>query len=443
MKINRLLPLLLALCLAAGCAAAPESSSPAAAPEPPESVSQPEPEPEDPAPESALPQEAPERPGDLAGTSGYYYGGHRLTLYAMEPETGAIRTVRENEFWNGRELESASPSGNRLLLSSWDGAPSPEAVALSVYDIKRDRLANLSRTMEAPYGSWDQAHWFPVKWSRGYCFVDEDTVLYQAVCDTETPGNNHLHLYDLQDNGKELLAAARFLELESPLGVEGGQWSADCIWWEEEKAVLGHLSGEGESDWITWDLETGRILSRRPGKNGDIPIAAYPYQIREGVLYYTEDDWEQEVFRLMAYDINGDKLTSLASGPLALTGDPVPPGEEKGRGYFEDTWLDKLGEDGTFVIRSVMEPRGKRAFESYREAIWDPAAGGEILLGEPQSAPAFPVDASRGYAPYFAAAPDGTGLYLPLPKELQPEDRYGRPPYLLSFLPSGEILFLA
>lgn len=443
-KAPRLLPLLLALCLAAGCGAEPESSSvPQTIPEPPpESTSQPEPpEPETPPESEALPQEDLEKPGDLAGAEGYYYGGNRLTLYTMEPETGTIRTVRENEFWNGREVESTSPSGRRVLLSSWDGAPSPEVVALSVYDIQRHRLVNLSRTIEAPYGNWSQEHWFPYKWSNGYCFTDEDTILYQAVCDAETPGKPHLHLYDLDDRGREHIITARFLELEAP--EPGKDWSAGCIWWAEENVVLGHLPEALGSDWVTWDLETGRLLSRRPGKNGGIPIAATPYRLRDSVLYYTRDDWEREVVELMAYDINRDELTTLAAGPLVLTGEPVPPGEEKGRGYFESTWLDDVGEDGSFVIRSVLEHRGKRAFRRYREAVWSPAAGGEILLGEIQSAPAFPVDAVWDYTPVFAAGPDGRGIFLPLPEALLPEEGYGRPPYLLATLSDGKLLFLA
>ena len=44
----------------------------------------------------------------------------------------------------------------------------------------------------------------------------------------------------------------------------------------------------------------------------------------------------------------------------------MPPGEEKGRGYFEDTWLDKLGEDGTFSnylrIKADMLSYGKAGF---------------------------------------------------------------------------------
>lgn len=438
-KKGKLLPLLLALSLLAGCAAGPESSPP---PEPPpESVSQSSAESQPELPASPEPEPEPELPDSLAGADGYYTPGHRLTLYAMEPGTGVIRTVREEDFWSGREVESVSPSGNRVLLSSWDGAPSREVVALSVYDIEKNQLTNLERTIEDTYGSWKESHWFPVKWSNGYCFIDEDTILYQEVCDKETPGTNHLHLYDIGANGG---VAARFLELESPLGEQEGQWSADCIWWAEESAVLGHLSQEQGNNWVAWDAGTGKILSRWPGKNGDIPIAATPYQIRDGVMYYTEDDWDRDTFQLMAYDIRQDKLTALASGPLVITGDPVPPGEEKGRGYFEDTWLDEIREDGSFIIRSVVEPYGYRAFEEFREAVWSPAAGETIQLGEIQKAPAFPVDAARGYTPVFTTAPDGTGLFLPLPQEMAAryQEGYGRP-YPVATLSSGELLFLA
>ena len=429
-KKGKLLPLLLALSLLAGCAAGPESSPP---PEPPpESLSQTAPE-SQPGPPAA-PEPEPEPPDSLAGAQLYYTPGHRLTLYAMEPETGTIRTVREQDFWNGREVESVSPSGNRVLLSSWDGAPSRRVVALSLYDIEKDQLVNLERTIEDPYGSWKESHWFP-GYAAGYCFVDEDTFLYEDFCDMETPGKPHLHLYDIGVDGQ---VTARFLELESPSSLEE-PWGGNCAWYPGEGAVLGHIRWTEENqEWVAWDVETGKLLSRWPGINGNTG-GIY----RDGVLYYTEDDWDQEIFRLMAYDIHQDKLTTLASGPLMLTGDPVPEGEEKGRGYFEDTWLAEVREDGSFVIRSAMEHRGPEL--EYRETVWNPAAGDTIRLGEKQKAPAFPVDADRGYTPVFTTGPDGEGLFLPLPQEMA--TRYqewdsGRP-YPLSFLPTGELLFLA
>lgn len=119
----RTLSLILSLSLLAACGgspAAPESPPP---PEPPVSASPAPAEPE--RPDGILPQEDPERPGALAGTRGYYTPGHRLTLYAMAPESGELRVARENDFWNGREVEDVSPSGKWLLLSSWDGTATP------------------------------------------------------------------------------------------------------------------------------------------------------------------------------------------------------------------------------------------------------------------------------------------------------------------------------
>ena len=104
---KRLLPLFLIFCLVAGCANPPESSAPPAPPT--ESVGQPAPESQPEPPAEPAPEE-PELPDALAGADGYYTPGHRLTLYAMEPGTGILRTVREAEFWNGREVESVSPS---------------------------------------------------------------------------------------------------------------------------------------------------------------------------------------------------------------------------------------------------------------------------------------------------------------------------------------------
>lgn len=429
---KRLLPLFLIFCLVAGCANPPESSAPPAPPT--ESVGQPAPESQPEPPAEPAPEE-PELPDSLAGAVLYYTPGHRLTLYAMEPETGVIRTVRKEDFWNGREVESVSPSGNRVLLSSWDGAPSRAVVALSVYDIEKDRMTNLERTIEDPYGNWEESHWFPVKWSNGYSFVDEDTFFYQAFCDMETPGKPHLHTYDIGADGK---VTARFLELESPSPSEES-WESSCAWYPGEGAVLGHIYWTEENqEWISWDVETGKLLAHWPGINGN---TGGIYQ--DGILYYTEDDWDRGTFRLMAYDIHKDQLTVLASGSLMLTGDPVPEGGEKGRGYFEDTWLAEIREDDSFVIRSAMEHRGPGP--EYREVVWSPAAGETIRLGEVQKAPAFPVDSLRGYTSVFAVMPDGEGGYVPLPQEMAA--RYqewdsGRP-YPIATLPGGELLFLA
>lgn len=433
-KKRNLLPLLLALSLLAGCAAGPESSTP---PEPPpESVSQPAPESQPEPPASPEPTPEPELPDSLAGANGYYTPGHRLTLYAMEPGTGVIRTVREEDFWSGREVESVSPSGNRVLLSSWDGAPSRRVVALSLYDIEKDQLVNLERTIEDPYFPWEENHWFPGYGLCTYRFVDEDTFLYQAFCDMETPGTPHLHLYDIGVDGQ---VTARFLELESPSSLEE-PWGGNCAWYPGEGAVLGHIYWTEENqEWVTWDVETGKLLSRWPGINGNTG-GIY----RDGVLYYTEDDWDQEIFRLMAYDIHQDKLTTLSSGPLTLGGDPVPPGEEKGRGYFEDTWLAEVREDGAFVIRSGGEHRyGAETELAYQEAVWTPAAGDTIRLGEWRKAPAFPVDSLRGYTPVFTVTPENSGGYLPLPQEMAAVYTFGRRPYSIATLPTGELLFLA
>lgn len=434
---KKLLPLLFVLCLMAGCAAGPES--PAPPPPPSESAGQPapesQPEPEPPVPEGILPQEDPEKPGDLAGARMYYTPGNRLVLYAMEPETGVIRTVREQDFWNGREVESVSPSGNRVLLSSWDGAPGRRVVALSLYDIEKNQLVNLERTIEGPYFPWEENHWFPGH-AASYCFVDEDTFLYQDFCDMETPGKPHLHLYDI---GEDSRVTARFLDLE--LSSPWEDRSANCAWYPGEGAVLGHIRWtEEDQEWISWDVETGKLLSRWPGINGHTG-GIY----RDGVLYYTGDDWDQEIFRLMAYDIHQDKLTTLASGPLSSPGDPVPPGGDKGRGYFEDTWLAEIREDGTFVIRSGGEHRyGAETEQAYQEAVWTPAAGDIIRLGERRKAPAFPADSLRGYTPVFTVMPDNSGGYLPLPQEMAAryQEENGRP-YPIATLSSGELLFLA
>ena len=86
---KRLLPLFLIFCLVAGCANPTESP----APPPPSSKSDGRPAPESPAEPPASPEPEPELPDALAGADGYYTPGHRLTLYAMEPGTGILRTV--------------------------------------------------------------------------------------------------------------------------------------------------------------------------------------------------------------------------------------------------------------------------------------------------------------------------------------------------------------
>lgn len=430
---KRLLPLFLIFCLVAGCANPTESSTPPAPPT--ESVGQPAPESQPEPPAEPAPEE-PELPDALAGADGYYTPGHRLTLYAMEPGTGTIRTVREEDFWNGREVESVSPSGNRVLLSSWNGAPSRRVVALSLYDLETDTLVNLCRENPVELdGNWQEGHWFPGK--GRYCFVDEDTFCYRRFCSCGEAQQSHVHRYHI---GKDCQVTAELLPLECPERKEG--WESQLILLPEQGQMLCDLRiGEDSFEWFTWDMASGKLISRVPEKNGWSSSAGL---YRDGVLYDIEQVWEEEKFHLTAYHMDTDTVEVLADGRI-----PKAPGMEEepidARGVLESVWLAEIREDGTFVIRSAGEGSRYGAVDSYREVLWDPAAGGEIQLGERQEAPAFPVDSLRGYTSVFAVMPDGEGGYVPLPQEMAA--RYqewdsGRP-YPIATLPGGELLFLA
>lgn len=432
MLIRKLLALLLTLCLLAGCGAAgspaPEVPASPAEPPPPEASLPQEPS----RPDGILPQEDPARPGALAGAVLYYTPGQRLTLYAMEPETGALRTVRQNDFWNGREVESVSPSGRWLLLSSWDGAPSRSVVALSLYDIQRDLLVNLSREEAGQAGgSWQESHWFPGRTS--YCFAGDSTFYYRQLCYCQEDGQPHLHRYTVGEDGR---VTARRQELECPPRAQS--WASSCVLLPEEGRIFCNLEmEEGSFEWLTWEMESGRLLDRRPGNNGGGGL------YRDGVFYNVENDWESETFRLTAYHMDSDTKEVLATGK-----NPRAPGmeEEPGdsRGAVEQAWLEEIREDGTFVLRCVGERRGYMAEESYRETRWNPATGGEISFGEHQTAPAFPVDTARGYPVAFVTMPDGNGLYLPIPQDMAEyyREHHGQP-YPIATLPTGELLFLA
>lgn len=448
--------LLLALSLLAGCGTAaapssPETSSPSSV-----STSMQAPPTE---PETVLPQEDPENPGNLAGAVLYYTPGNRLTLYAMEPETGKLRVVRENAFWNGREVESVSPLGKRLLLSSWDGAPSRKVVALSLLediehnslpkkrtkeekelllDIRIDTLHNLERTIEdmgIPTRTdgeiiWEEKHWFPG--AGKYSFVDEDTFYYLRPCYREDPERPHLHRYDIGENGT---VTASFLELECPDREHG--WEPDCILLPEKGEMLTILdmgadsTGKESFEWLTWDIDTGKLLSRTPANN----VRGMDHYL-DGMFYAVESDSRTETFALTAYHMDTDTIETLATGAI-----PRVPGMEgfpaDTLGVFEDVWVQDIRE-GKFVLRSGSTRR-------YRETLWDPAMEGEIVFGELMDAPTFPVEDAAGYIPIFTISPEGEGLFLPLPQDLA--EQYENPliarPYPLARLPGGELLFLA
>ena len=435
MLTRKLLALLLTLCLLAGCGTAgspaPEVPASPAEPPPPEASLPQEPS----RPDGILPQEDPDHPGWLAGAELYYTPGNRLTLYAMAPETGALRTVRQNDFWNGREVESVSPSGRWLLLSSWDGAPSRSVVALSLYDIQRDLLVNLSREEAGQAGgSWQESHWFPGRTS--YCFAGDSTFYYRQLCYCQEDGQPHLHRYTVGEDGR---VTARRQELECPPRAQS--WASSCVLLPEEGRIFCNLEmEEGSFEWLTWEMESGRLLDRRPGNNGGVGEV-----YRDGVFYSIYHDRENApgTFQLVAYQKDTDTAEVLASGAI-----PCAPGMEQepidSRGVLETVWVEEVREDGVVVLGSAGEEIRYGAATSWREALWSPAAGKEIRFGERQSAPTFPVDAARGYGITFVAPPDGVGLYLPVPQDMVEYYRdNGGQPYPIATLPTGELLFLA
>lgn len=421
--------LLLIFCLLAGCGETDAPSVPESSGSAPESVSQAEPEPDIPA---VLPQEDPENPGNLAGAELYYTPGNRLTLYAMEPETGGLRVVRENDFWNGREVESVSPSGNRLLLSSWDGAPSRRVVALSLYDLDTGRLVNLSRGEVEPSLGWTADHWFPG--TSYYRFTGEDTLYYPEICLCQYRSRPHLHRYRIGEDGQ---LAAEAVELECP-SREWGWESRLNLLPDEGRAFCIFLMGEDDWEWFTWDMDSGKLLSRTPAENG---WEGSDGQYLDGVFYYIDQEYENEIFRLMAYHMDTDTEEELASGPI-----PITPGMEDveepwySRGAQERVWVDAV-RDGKIVLRS----RGEGCLQ-YRESLWEPGQGNAIDMGDPLDVPTFPVDTVRGYIPVYTSSPspEEEGLYLPIPQKMSEyyKNNYGRP-YPLAWLPGGELLFLA
>jgi hypothetical protein len=455
---KRLFAFFLALCLLAGCKGAenpsiPESSLPP--PEPPASSSLAEPEPilsqvagrpalEPPPVGSVLPQEDPEKPGWLAGGRMYYQGDNRLTLYAMEPETGAIRTVREQDFWNGREVEDISPSGNRVLLSSWDGAPGPEVMALSLYNIEEDCLVNLSRTMEEPYRAWTESHWFPW-YGADYCFVDENTFCHARPCFEGTQGKGHFHFYDIEEDGT---VTARFWLPECPEPDEKSlDWRLDCRVLREERTILCRFpTAERGWEWLTWDIGTGKLLSRTPAENG-----GRNGRLVNGVMYYIDEDPEHEVFRLIAYDINTDTEKALVTGPMIRAGDEKN-WDWSGRGAFENILL-RVRDDGSFEMmasKTCFYTEEGWSWDSdkehrYYKAIWDPSKGGEIAFEEKVAErTVVKSDSGRDTGLSISIRPSEDQLITRiLPDRMQEEDSFQGPPHILSMLSSGEILFLA
>ncbi len=458
---KRLFAFFLALCLLAGCKGAenpsiPESSLPP--PEPPASSSLAEPEPilsqvagrpalEPPPVGSVLPQEDPEKPGWLAGGRMYYQGDNRLTLYAMEPETGAIRTVREQDFWNGREVEDISPSGNRVLLSSWDGAPGPEVMALSLYNIEEDCLVNLSRTMEEPYRAWTESHWFP--WYGGdYCFVDENTFCHARPCFEGTQGKGHFHFYDIEEDGT---VTARFWLPECPEPDEKSlDWRLDCRVLREEGTILCRFpTVEKGWEWLTWDIETGKLLSCTPAENG-----GRNGRLVNGVMYYIDEDPEQGIFRLVAYDMDTDMNKTLMKGPLIRT----KRGRDEdldwnARDTFESVYLSEIQDNGSFVIEATefsWYTEEGWSYDSdkeirYYQAVWDPAVGGDIQFEKKvitRTVVKSETGREKGLNIPVRLSEDEILIRI-LPEKMQEEDSFQGPPHILSMLSSGEILFLA
>ena len=94
-------------------------------------------------------------------------------------------------------------------------------------------------------------------------------------------------------------------------------------------------------EWLTWDIGTGKLLSRTPAENG-----GRNGRLVNGVMYYIDEDPEHEVFRLIAYDINTEK--ALVTGPMIRAGDEKN-WDWSGRGAFENILL-RVRDDGSFEM---------------------------------------------------------------------------------------------
>ncbi len=320
----RTLSLILSLALLAACGgspAAPESPPP---PEPPASASPAPAEPE--RPDGILPQEDPERPGALAGCDSCY--GHWRTLYAVDPATGGHRVARESDFWNGLETVAASPSGSRLLLATgnnYNGSGIPLVAALSVYDIQQDRLTDLSRPAgeEMTYGGrWmDHSHWFPDR--HGYRFLDEDTIVCQELFySPAAPEEGRLWFWDVAADGS---VNWRALRLECPpldTKAYGGKWARGCIFLPEDGSIRCRVPTlERGWEWLAWDGESGKLLSRSPGEDSAPGEATRPEPPRFPDADPLLERWREDHTKYDPYPI---PIARLPTGELLFLAKTIP-----------------------------------------------------------------------------------------------------------------------
>ena len=198
-------------------------------------------------PGDTLPQEDPERPGQLAGSGDT--GSHRLALYAMEPEGGGIRLVQEENFWNGTEIEDISPSGNRLLLASRSRRGEQEMAALSVYDIPQNRLTNFA-TYDYVENERKASCWFPGDYR--YRFVSEETsfytFLYEELAYDTTAKQYYLPRWCLA--GYELNGWKEWLAPRLPKHP-----NLPCIYRPEEQTILCDLPLESGTQRFIWQVD--------------------------------------------------------------------------------------------------------------------------------------------------------------------------------------------
>ena len=403
MDRRKLLFLMLALCLAAGCAAGPERTGAPLLSPPPESIRQPVPAsqpesplplPEAPAPlkeEPPFPMEESLPPPWEMGCS--IYG----TLYRIHPVTGEKEMLREKEGWSGCQVEAVSPSGNRILLSINFGSPATgrDTAWLSLYDVAENRLFNLrppdcelpKRPAMAEYDFFG-----PGK----YLFTDERTLFYSSLFVSQE-GIRAL-FYHI---GEEGVLSPQVLTLETPpLDREPvyDTHHSNCLYLKDQGILLFHGKLGDQGEWFAWDARDGRLLGRSPGENAPFSRWGTESLWRKGErLYQFHEDLEAETFDLVAYNITSDTLEVLATGPLMVMD-----------GWINWPHLAEIRRERIFRIQAgwPQDPEG------YWEALWDREKGGPIEFTKQPQDPIYTFVGSRDHGEILTTLPDGRLLVL-------------------------------
>lgn len=401
MDRRKLLFLMLALCLLAGCAAGPESIS-----QPGHSL---EPKPETgPASfpsgqeSSATPPDLPEsiaQPGGSPGpkpatdpaSSPSGQGG--TSLFAVRPDTGEKELLLENRHWNGLDREAVSPSGNHVLTASrMGGVNGGWQVLLSLYDIPDNRLFNLVPP-PCELGGKDSFHG-----TGSFRFWDEDTLFYDYVFPPEE-GETAVRLlfYQIREDGS---LSPQVIRLDAPPLAESYQNFGrfpNARYLKEQRILLFPAKTAEGREWLAWDLKDGCSLGRSPADNAP-KDAANTGVLRNGFLYGIAEDPDRLTFDLWAYEIATDTMEILGTGPLILSD---PQQTEPSMGWLRPIHIVEVRNGPVFRLQAgwSQDPEG------YWEALWDRDGGEPIQFAQYPPEPAGDVTA-------LATLPDGRLLVL-------------------------------